>query len=93
MSKFTTHEAVESFMQWVRNTPELEGSAIAFGIAAEAGDVATVIGGHVAESPAFDDIAMRMIYNIEQKRQHLYESSHEVETLDRTGAEDGHVLN
>lgn len=59
---------MNSFMQWIdANESLLEGCAVVFG-ASDGHAVATVHGGHESDSPVYNDIFMRAIFNLETTR-------------------------
>ena len=74
----------EKFMEWVHATPELEGHAVLFGCSRDGDACSAVCGGQAEESTAYDRIAMRLIYNIENRRIAMYRQETIDTTVDRT---------
>lgn len=77
--KDATNVAGDLFIEWVKTRPEVHGLAIIFGACGDGEAVSTVIGGHVANSPAYDRIIMRIAFNVETNRHDTVVSSEEIE--------------
>ena len=73
-----TRVITEKFMDWVRATPKLDGWACVFGCSRDGDACSAVVGGQREDSPAYDHIVMRLIYNIENRRIDMYRQ----ETID-----------
>ena len=79
-----TKVITEKFMEWVHATPELDGHAVLFGCSRDGDVCSAVCGGHSEESTAYDRIAMRLIYNIENLRLAMYRQETIHTTVDWT---------
>ena len=78
-----TKVITEKFMDWVHATPELEGHAVMFGCSRDGDATSAICGGQREDSPAYDRIAMRLIYNIENRRLAMYRQETVDTTVDR----------
>ncbi len=78
-----TRYVTNLFMDWVEKTPELEGMAVLFGASLDGDSCSAVCGGQDKSSPAFDRIAMRLIFNIESERQDTYRHESDERLVDR----------